>query len=100
MNQLEIFGFRAMWSPYLFCILLGITALYLYFYRRMSSKPNRITGKEMVCFLSAMLFLYAAEGSPVDLLGHIMFSAHMVQMAVLYLVVPPLLIAGIPVWWR
>ncbi|NLS88275.1 cytochrome c oxidase assembly factor CtaG [Bacillus subtilis] len=98
MNQLEIFGFRAMWSPYLFCILLGITAIYLYFYRRMFSKPNRITGKEMACFLSAMLFLYAAEGSPVDLLGHIMFSAHMVQMAVLYLVVPPLLIAGIPAW--
>ncbi|MGW8457986.1 cytochrome c oxidase assembly factor CtaG [Bacillus atrophaeus] len=101
MNNLEIFGFRAMWSPYLFCFLVLITALYFLLCRRLSSRHEQVTRKEKALFVLAMAFLYLAEGSPIDLLGHIMFSAHMGQMAVLYLVVPPLLIAGIPAQaWR
>jgi putative membrane protein len=49
-------------------------------------------------FLSAMVLLYVVKGSPVDLLSHIVFSAHMLQMAILYLLIPPLFILGIPVW--
>ena len=48
-----------------------------------------------------MVILYILKGSPVDLLGHILFSVHMVQMAILLLVVAPFLIMGIPNWmWK
>jgi len=48
-----------------------------------------------------MVLLYIVKGSPADLLGHILFSVHMAQMALLLMLVPPLLIAGIPVWiWK
>jgi len=48
-----------------------------------------------------MVILYVIKGSPVDLLGHILFSIHMVQMAVLLLVVAPLIMMGIPNWmWK
>ena len=35
-----------------------------------------------------MVLLYICKGGPVDLLGHFMFSAHMTQMAIVYLVIP------------
>lgn len=96
--NLEMFGFRAMWSPYLFCITAVITGVYFYWCSR---HKGRVAAKEKVLFVLSALFFYTAAGSPVDLLGHVMFSAHMTQMAVLFLVVPPLLISGIPGWaWK
>ncbi len=48
-----------------------------------------------------MVLLYTIKGSPVEVLGGILFSAHMTQMAFLYLVFTPLLIKGIPNWvWK
>ena len=42
--------------------------------------------------------MYFVKGGPVDLIGHIIFSAHMFEMAVMYIAVPPLLLLGIPIW--
>src|SRR5690625_221040 len=45
-----------------------------------------------------MVILYTVKGSPVDLLSHIMLSAHMIQLAIYFLVFPIFIIKGIPVW--
>lgn len=71
-----------MWSPYLFCITAVITGVYFYWCSR---HKGRVAAKEKVLFVLSALFFYTAAGSPVDLLGHVMFSAHMTQMAVLFL---------------
>lgn len=100
----DIFGFRALWSPYYFLVIFLITVLYFLIIgpwrsRFIGSAP--VVMKQRILFVLGMLGLYISKGSPVDLLGHIMFSAHMTQMAILYLVVPPLLILGIPDWlWK
>ncbi|PLT34328.1 cytochrome c oxidase assembly factor CtaG [Bacillus sp. V5-8f] len=102
--SIDIFGFRALWSPYFFVTLVLITIAYFllvtkYRTKFLNSKP--VTKQQNALFIIFMVLLYAIKGSPLDLLGHIMFSAHMVQMAFLYLVMPPLLILGIPNWlWR
>ncbi|MBU7591983.1 cytochrome c oxidase assembly factor CtaG [Metabacillus halosaccharovorans] len=100
----DIFGFRALWSPYFIVVILLITALYFMIigpWRTKFKESSTVPLKQQLLFVLAILFLYISKGSPVDLLGHIMFSAHMTQMAVLYLVVPPLLILGIPDWlWK
>ena len=41
-----------------------------------------LTKNQIMFFLSGMVTLYIVKGSPVDLLGHILFSVHMAQMAV------------------
>lgn len=92
---LSIFGFEAMWSPYFFVSLVAVTIVYFWLVNR-SKQPT--TTKQKTLFVTAIVLLYICKGSPVDLLGHLMFSAHMTQMAVLYLIVPPLLIKGIPSW--
>ncbi|MBD8068427.1 cytochrome c oxidase assembly factor CtaG [Bacillus sp. PS06] len=99
--SIDIFGFRALWSPYFFLVILAITVGYFLLIgplRNRFSNTEKATNKQITFFTIAMLLVYVCKGSPVDLLGHLMFSAHMTQMAVLYLVVPPLLILGLPHW--
>lgn len=101
---LSIFGFRALWSPYFFVSLAVVLVLFFlltikFRHRFKTSEP--LTFKEGAFFTSAIVVLYIIKGSPIDLMGHLMFYAHMIQMAVLYLVVPILFIHGIPTWiWR
>jgi putative membrane protein len=104
MMPISIFGFPALWSPYFIGVLLLVTVLYFLVtvkWRGFFKESERLTKRQGLLFLSAMLILYAIKGSPLDLLGHIMMTYHMLQMAVLYLVVPPLLIKAVPWWiWR
>lgn len=98
---LSIFGFRALWSPWFFLIVVGLVVLYfllgtIWRNRFQGSVPLKKT--EVTYFLLSMVILYIIKGSPVDLLGHILFSVHMTQMAVLLLIVAPFLIKGIPPW--
>ncbi|WP_187119432.1 cytochrome c oxidase assembly factor CtaG [Bacillus testis] len=105
MLTLDIFGFRALWSPYFGCSLIIIGILYFLVTGKLRSSFKRdseaLTAKQAFLFITVLILLYALKGSPIDLLGHIMFSVHMTQMAVLFLVIPPMLIVAIPAWlWR
>ncbi|MBA9024995.1 cytochrome c oxidase assembly factor CtaG [Peribacillus huizhouensis] len=102
--SIDIFGFRALWSPYFLVFMVLVIVGYMLLVSKFRHKfiRNESVGiKQQILFVTAIVLLYIIKGSPLDLLGHIMFSAHMTQMAFLYLVVPPLLILGIPDWlWR
>lgn len=101
---ISIFGFPALWSPFYLAVLVLITILYFMLtikWRDKFKDSEPLKTKEAILFVSGMVLLYAIKGAPTDLLGHIIFSMHMVQMAFLLLLVPPLLIMGIPSWiWR
>lgn len=104
MPVLDLFGFNALWSPYfggaLVAVLFGYFLLTVKF-RKQFSNSEPLTQSQAVIFTSGIILLYIFKGSPIDLLGHIMFSVHMVQMAFLFLIIPPILIVGTPNWiWR
>lgn len=102
--ELQIFGFRALWSPYFlaFVLLLGLA----YFLitgplRHKYGIVDRPTAKQQLFFYIALVLLYAVKGSPIDLLTHIMLTAHMIQLAIYLLIFPIFIIKGIPAWiWR
>ncbi|TKC18533.1 cytochrome c oxidase assembly factor CtaG [Robertmurraya kyonggiensis] len=104
MLTLNMFGFRALWSPFFFLAILIVTIGFFLItvkYRDKFKDTEALTTKQGVYFTTGMILLYAIKGSPLDLMGHLMFYAHMIQMAVLYLVIPPLFIVGIPQWiWK
>lgn len=98
---LSIFGFRALWSPWFFLSLLVVVALYFLItvkWRHKFENSEPVTGKQITLFLSGMVLLYIIKGSPVDLLGHILFTIHMMQMALMLLIAVPLILMGIPNW--
>ena len=77
--------------------VLGIAALgvlYLWVARRVEEKP---TGLQQGYFFSGLFVMFASLNGPIhDLSDGYLFSAHMVQHLVLTLLMPPLLIAGVP----
>ncbi|UOQ85462.1 cytochrome c oxidase assembly factor CtaG [Gracilibacillus salinarum] len=99
-QDIQIFGFRALWSPYylLFIVLLAVLYFWLFVRRNDDKKANR---RQITLFYTGIALLYVIKGSPIDLLSHIMFTSHMIQMALYYLLFPILMIRGIPAWfWR
>lgn len=104
MLTLDIFGFQALWSPYFLISIVVLTVAYFMLtvkFRGRFADNEPLTARQAAYFVTAMILIYAIKGSPLDLMGHITFWAHMIQMASLFLIVPPLLVIGIPPWlWR
>ena len=101
---LSIFGFRALWSPALIGVLVFFTVLYFLIttkWRKDFKYSEPLKKGEAISFVFAMIMLYVIIGSPIDLMSHIMFTMHMVQMAFLLLFIPIFFIIGIPNWlWK
>ncbi|AWE06551.1 cytochrome c oxidase assembly factor CtaG [Lysinibacillus sp. 2017] len=98
---ISIFGFQALWSPYLIGVIVFLTVVYFLVtvtWRKDFKVSEPLKKIEAIYFILGMIVLYIVKGSPVDLLGHIMFTMHMTQMALLLLLVPVFIIKGIP-WW-
>jgi putative membrane protein len=92
---LDLFGFTAKWSPYFIAGCVAVFMIYEWIGRK-----SPVTGMQRFLFYSGVVVVYSAFGSPLDLLGHLIFSAHMTSMALAYMIAPPLLILGIPTtWW-
>jgi putative membrane protein len=83
MFGLNGFDFAAMWSPEMIVFFGAIAGLYLY-----ATGPGRFRFREAK----------PAFGSPFDLLGHLMFTFHMLSMAFAYIIAAPMLLAGTPEW--
>lgn len=102
--EVQIFGFRALWSPYFMLFVIGLGILYFTItgpYRHRFTDADKPTIKQQLSFYSGLVLLYIVKGSPIDLLSHIMLSAHMIQMALFYFLFPIAVIKGIPTWiWK
>ncbi len=85
-------------------ILLLLTGLFFLItvkYRTKFQDSEPLTIKQAVLFITSMVILYVIKGSPIDLMGHLMFYVHGTTMVILVLLVPPLLILATPPWlWR
>src|SRR5690625_3866027 len=97
--SISIFGFIANWSPFFLIFVLLVTIFYFLVTKRWYKEfegGRPITNKESAIFLINMALIYILYGSPVDLLSHILFSFHMVQMAFGFLLVAPLFYGAVP----
>jgi cytochrome c oxidase assembly factor CtaG len=81
------------WEPFVVLSLVIAGALYAIGIAR-----NRRVAKpwQMACFAAGWIVLVIALVSPVDVLGEILFSAHMAQHELLMIVAAPLVVLGRP----
>lgn len=102
MGDWQQFGFNALWSPAVlfFIALIG----FVYFmaigpWRHFFKDAAPVSAVKKLSFCLALVLYYVAEGSPLNFYGHnFMFSFHMIQQSIAYLMVPPLLFSGMPSW--
>ncbi|MBT9281625.1 MAG: cytochrome c oxidase assembly factor CtaG [Hydrogenibacillus schlegelii] len=100
-QQLKMFGWVALWNPDKIVLVLVVGGLYALLvgpYRRDIPGATPPKPAEVAAFYGALGLYYVAQGSPLYLMSHMIFWLHMVKMAIVYLLVPPLLILGIPAW--
>mgnify|MGYP001495184096 CR=1 FL=1 len=95
------FSFQALWSPEFFPFLFLVA--YFYFWAVGPGKKHfqdvePVPVYKKIVFLSGLGLFYLSFGGPLYLIGHLMFSVHMIQMAVGLLIAPPLLLLGTPSW--
>lgn len=104
MLGLEYFSFNESWSPVFLVLMMAICVLYTFVvgpWRLHFKGSASVSMKRQISFLLAIALLYLALGGPLSLLGHLMFTFHMVNMAISFFIVPTMLIYGIPDWlWR
>lgn len=76
--------------------IAALGALYVWAARRLHQQP---TLSQKICFFTGLFVMFASLNGPIhDLSDDYLFSAHMVQHLLLTLVMPPLLLAGVPGW--
>lgn len=100
----DYFSFYDIWSPLLLVSTILLIILYVgitgpFRDRFPASTPVPLLHK-LTFIMGASLF-YIAQGGPINMLGHMMFTFHMIVMALSYIIVPPLLLLSVPSWlWR
>lgn len=105
MSLSEVFEqhrFAELWNPEWIVLLLSTLTIYVLVIGPLRDRfPNAqpVHWLQIFSFLLALSLIYFSQGSPVDLLSrHYLFSAHMTQMGLMYFLVPPLFILGVPRW--
>lgn len=101
----KYFSFAELWTPMFLFAMIGVVILYFYLIGPWREKRypgvQAATGLQKTLFVGAILLVYLCHGGPLNLLGHLMFTFHMVNMSISYLIVPPMVLLGIPSFiWR
>ncbi|MGO4887916.1 cytochrome c oxidase assembly protein [Anaerobacillus sp. MEB173] len=95
-------SFSELWSPgwILFSVFLLLSYLMIITkYRDRFADAEPVPMTKILLFSIGVILLYIAKGSPLSYYGHhYLFSAHMTQMSIAYLIVPPLFLYGLPSW--
>jgi putative membrane protein len=88
------------WDPTVIAGTLAIGAAYLWLARGGSGRTAAWPPLQRITFSLALLALFLALESPIDVGGdRYLFSFHMLQHILLTMVVPPLLLLGLPERW-
>ncbi|MCS7459052.1 cytochrome c oxidase assembly protein [Paenibacillus doosanensis] len=97
-----ISGFATLWGPGVLLVVIIIGWLYgmaVNRWRHRFAESEPVAVKHQVFFYIGLLLYYLAEGSPLSFYGHhYSFSAHMLQQSILYLIMPPFILLGLPGW--
>lgn len=99
MNHVEEVNFLTGWDPFLLVILMLLASFYLYTTRLVRIKYNDsypVSRFKKFSFLLGIFLFFVVKGSPLNQLGHSLFLIHMGQQSIMYLAVPPLILAGLP----
>lgn len=102
LSQLQAHGFQELWRPELLGALILVHFAYglaVSLGARLVPGARPVPRGQKLAFSLALAAMYVAEGTPLHVLSEqYLFSAHMLQHVLLTLVLPPLLLLGLPEW--
>ncbi|MBH0161116.1 cytochrome c oxidase assembly protein [Fictibacillus sp. 26RED30] len=101
-TSLSDYNWYELFPPSIYVLAIILAFVYFRFVARDKQGKKLATKWQQTSMIASLLLMIIIKGTPVQVLGHnYLFSVHMVQMAVLYLMIAPLMILGIPeVRWK
>ncbi|WP_343751214.1 cytochrome c oxidase assembly protein [Lentibacillus halophilus] len=87
-------GGQLEWGYPLLAFLCCIAVLYAFLIKRYTQL--KLIHIEPLFFLFGLGLLYVTAGSPLADISHLSLSLHMIQMSILYFLIPPVFLLGIP----
>ncbi|MEH7237843.1 cytochrome c oxidase assembly protein [Bacillus sp. JJ1562] len=87
---LDGFSFHSQWNGGVIFFTLILIVLYMFLLP--TSKDHK--KYKSIAFVGSMLLILFAVGSPLNLLGRMLFRAHIIQIVVVLLIAAPLLVMG------
>lgn len=101
-EQLRYHSFADLWHPEVLAWVVLLQVAYLLAvgpWREAFRWGPPATRREKLCFSLAVWTIYLSEGTPMHILSEqYLFSVHMLQHVLLTMVLPPLLLLGLPPW--
>lgn len=89
-TMLEEFPFASLWNTGIFLFIAFAAVIYLF----LLPQEKKNSWWKSVCFFIGLMVLFIATGSPINIIGRIQFSVHIIQVVLLCLIAPPLLLLG------
>ncbi|MBD7966080.1 cytochrome c oxidase assembly protein [Fictibacillus norfolkensis] len=101
-TSLSDYNWYELFPPSIYVLAIILAFVYFRFVARDKQGKKLATKWQQTSMIASLLLMIIIKGTPVQVLGHnYLFSVHMVQMAVLYLMIAPLMILAIPeVKWK
>ncbi|MEH7383420.1 cytochrome c oxidase assembly protein [Bacillus sp. JJ1533] len=87
---LDGFSFHSQWNGGVIFFTLILIVLYMFLLPTPKDHPRYKT----IAFVGSMLLILFSVGSPLNLLGRMLFRAHIIQIVVVLLIAAPLLVIG------
>lgn len=85
---------QSLWNTPLLAFLICIACLYAVLV--LSYTKIKLNQKQPLLFFLSLGIMYVTFGSPFETISHLSFSLHMLQLSILYFIIPPLFLLGIP----
>lgn len=93
MSYQFIFALRLEWNIFFLFICLLLVVLHYFLFHFKQEKSN---SHSSYFFIAGISLLYILTGTPIAIWSHLTFITHMLQMSLLFFIIPPLLLLGIP----
>jgi len=88
---LDGFSFHSQWNGGIIFFTLILIVLYMFLLPTPKDHPKH----KSIAFAGSMLLILLAVGSPLNLLGRMLFRAHIIQIVVVLLIAAPLIVMGL-----
>lgn len=88
---LDGFSFHSQWNGGIIFFTLILIVLYMFLLPTPKDHPKY----KSIAFAGSMLLILLAVGSPLNLLGRMLFRAHIIQIVVVLLIAAPLIVIGL-----
>jgi len=85
---------QLVWNTQLLAGMVCLAILYAFLLKRFTN--IKLYQIQSLLFFLGLGLLYVTIGSPLASISHLSFSLHMIQMSILYFIVPPIILLGIP----